>query len=214
MKIGVFDSGIGGEAVAEVLARAFPQAEVLVVNDRKNVPYGDKSQSVVTTLTDRAIQPLLKASCDVIVIACNTATALAIEYLRGKYPLQKFVGLEPMIKPASLQTKTKIIGVCATPATLNSQRYHSLKAEFTNGITVIEPDCSGWASLIEQNSMTDAVISRAVDSMLSAKVDVIVLACTHYHWIKERVVGLVDGRAVVIEPSEAIVNQVTLLLRD
>src|SRR5690606_15571961 len=101
MKLGVFDSGIGGETIAASLRIAFPKAEIEVVNDRKNVPYGSKSTEQIIILTDAAIQPLLTLSCDVIILACNSASAAAIETLRATYPEQKFIGLEPMIKPAA-----------------------------------------------------------------------------------------------------------------
>src|SRR5665811_632027 len=98
MKLGVFDSGIGGEAIANALQQTFPDAVVITVNDRAHIPYGDKTADEVISLTNTAIQPLLKANCDIIVLACNTATALAIETLRMNYPQQKFIGIEPMIK--------------------------------------------------------------------------------------------------------------------
>src|SRR5688500_4451990 len=120
MKLGIFDSGIGGEAVAASLHAAFPAAEIVTVNDREHLPYGDRTAEDITALTDAAIQPLLAGNCDVIVIACNSATAAAIETLRARYPEQLFVGLEPMIKPAAAMTKTGTIAVCATPATLGS----------------------------------------------------------------------------------------------
>lgn len=208
MKICVFDSGIGGQAVANELASGIPESEIVVVNDRKNVPYGSKSKEDIVRLTKDAIQPFLGASCDVIVIACNTATALAIDDLREAYPDQKFVGLEPMIKPASEMTKTKVIGVCATPATLNSDRYKKLKDEYCKDIAVIEPDCSNWASLIEKDDISDDEISNVTEEMIDAGADVIVLACTHYHWISERISQIADGRAEVIEPSEAIQRRV------
>jgi glutamate racemase len=94
MKLGIFDSGIGGEAVAASLRVTFPDAKILTANDRSNVPYGDKTPDQVISLTDAAILPLLKAPCDVIVLACNTATALAIETLRSRYPNQKFIGID------------------------------------------------------------------------------------------------------------------------
>ena len=116
MKIGVFDSGIGGEAVAAALRHTFPEAVVTTVNDHNNVPYGSKSPEEIIRLTDTALQPLREDNCDVIVLACNTATAVAIETLRSRYPSQFFIGIEPMVKTAASITKTDEIAVCATPA--------------------------------------------------------------------------------------------------
>jgi glutamate racemase len=212
MKLGVFDSGIGGEAVAKALQITFPAAEMMVVNDRVNVPYGDKSKSEVIALTDKAIQPLLAAGCDVIIIACNTATALAIEALRSLYPAQKFIGIEPMIKTAARLTTKGIIAVCATPATLKSDRYRELIRKYAKDLTVIEPDCSTWAYRIENSQINHEIIQQVITNACDRGADVIVLGCTHYHWIKEDILIVTNSRAQVIEPSEAIGRRVQQLL--
>ncbi|MGO3701588.1 MAG: glutamate racemase [Candidatus Saccharimonadales bacterium] len=213
MKLGVFDSGIGGEAVAAALAVTFPAAEISTVNDKPNVPYGSKSPERVRTLTEAAIQPLLQQSCDVIILACNTATAHAIDYLRSRYPAQKFIGIEPMIKTASTATTSGVIAVCATPATLASERYHTLKTAYSQALTVLEPDCSDWAERIEQNTLNETHIKNVINPLLAQGADVIVLGCTHYHWIKDVIVDLANGQAIVLEPSEAIGRRVTALLQ-
>lgn len=212
MKIGIFDSGVGGEAIALAVQAALPEAELINVNDREHMPYGEKSQQEIIKLTNNAIQPLLDSRCDIIVIACNTATALAIDYLRKQYPRQKFVGIEPMIKSASQLSKNKTVAVCATPGTLSSQRYHKLINKFAKGIRIIEPDCRNWAYLIENNAINQKDIKHVVDSVCEEGADVIVLACTHYHWIKDLVIQLANGRAAVIEPSEAIGRRIKQLL--
>jgi glutamate racemase len=212
MRLGVFDSGIGGEAVAAALQKTFPEAEILTVNDHSNVPYGEKSKEMVMMLTEAAIQPLLKARCDVIILACNTATALAIKQLRQDYPQQKFIGIEPMIKTAAAMTKTGTIAVCATRATLGSARYAELIARYGKDLTVIEPDCSQWAYWIEHNQLNHNHVQEIIDTVCASGADVIVLGCTHYHWIKEDIITLTDGRAVVLEPSEAIGRRVIELL--
>lgn len=212
MKLGVFDSGIGGEAVANMLRQSFPDAEVLVVDDREHVPYGDRSSEDITQLTDAAIQPLLDAGCDVIVIACNSATAAAIETLRSRYTGQHFIGLEPMIKPAAQLTASGIVGVCATPATLGSQRYKKLKRMHAPSLTILEPDCSDWARLIEDNGLNESHVADVIDSLCNEGADVIVLACTHYHWIRTIIEETADGRAKVIDPSTAIVQRIHSLL--
>lgn len=209
MKLGVFDSGIGGEAIAISLRMAFPDSEIIVVNDRQNVPYGSKSPEQIITLTDTAIQPLLTERCDVIVIACNTATAVAIETLRGRYPDQPFVGLEPMIKPAASLTETCVIAVCATPATLMSERYLKLKETYANGMIILEPDCADWASMIEHDQIDEFIVQNVVADALEQDADVIVLACTHYHWIRETIEAHTAGRATILDPSTAIVRRIS-----
>lgn len=212
MKIGIFDSGIGGEAVAEYMRLAYPQADVIVVNDREHVPYGDRTHDEIQRLTNTAIQPLLEQHCDIIIIACNTATAIAIEWLRASYPEQLFIGLEPMVKPASLLTKTGAITVCATPATLHSERYQRLKKQFAPHIKVIEPDCSEWAYMIEHKKVDESKIKTMVEQSKEHNADVIVLACTHYHWIKDSIEKFAGAGVTVLDPSTAIVSRVCVLL--
>lgn len=212
MKLGVFDSGIGGEAVAASLRLTFPEADIIVVDDRLNVPYGSKSTEQIIALTDAAIQPLLAARCDIILIACNTATAAAITVLRSRYPAQAFIGFEPMVKPAALRTKTGRIAVCATPSTLQSERYKWLKDTFAAKTTVLEPDCSGWAPMIQSGHINRAEIEKAVVPCLEDGADVIVLACTHYHWLKDMITDIAEGRAVVLEPTEAITRRIRQLI--
>lgn len=212
MNLGIFDSGIGGEAIADSLRVTFPDAEILTVNDHAHVPYGDKSPAEVIQLTDTAIQPLLAADCDIIILACNTATALAIDTLRAKYPNHKFIGIEPMVKTASRLTKSHIVAVCATPATLGSARYHKLVEKFGSDMQIIEPDCHSWAQMIENNQVNYNVISQTIDDVCNEGADVIVLGCTHYNWIQNEIAELSAGRAKVIEPSESIGKRVIQLL--
>jgi len=212
MKLGIFDSGIGGEAVAAALQITFPEATIVTVNDRAHVPYGDKTQQEIIRLTDTALQPLLDNTCDVIILACNTATALAIDTLRRTYPKQLFIGIEPMIKTASQLTISGIIAVCATPATLSSDRYKNLQKKYAPNLSVLEPDCREWAYLIENNQINRTHVVNQITSVCDQGADVIVLGCTHYHWIKDLIVELAAGRAKVIEPSEAIGRRVQELL--
>lgn len=208
MKIGVFDSGIGGKSIADKLQVAFPNEQILYVDDHEHLPYGSRTADDIRHLTDAAIQPLLATQCNVIVLACNTATAAAIEYLRAKYPDTPFIGLEPMVKPAASLTRSGVIAVCATPATLASDRYHSLKERYATNIITLEPDCSTWASMIERDEIDEKMISDIINGVCSNGADVIVLACTHYHWIKEEILEAANGRATVIDPSDSIVKRV------
>jgi len=212
MKIGVFDSGIGGKAVAEELQRLIPSAAVLYVSDNAHVPYGGRPQQEIIELTEAAIQPLLAAACDAIVIACNTATTNAIEALRQTYPTQHLVGLEPMVKPAAALTTTKTIAVLATPATLASERYAQLKNDWAADVTIIEPDCSTWASNIEHDSIEEIPLEVTITTLKDKDVDVIVLGCTHYHWLKGRIEQLAGPGVTVLEPSNAIKERIHSLL--
>jgi len=208
MKIGVFDSGIGGEAVAEELRGLFPDARILSVNDHIHVPYGGRTKEEIISLTSRAIQPLIDWQCDAIVIACNTATTNAIATLRHDFPAQKFIGLEPMVKPAARITKTKTIAVLATPATLTSERYAELKRQWASALHIIQPDCHDWASLIEAGRETEINVELVVSTLVENNVDVIVLACTHYHWLRARIQSAAGPLVTILEPTNAIKDRI------
>ena len=211
-KIGVFDSGIGGKSVANRLSELFPEVEIIFVNDSKNVPYGTRQKAEIISLTTTAIQPLIDAKCDAIVIACNTATTNAISELRANFPKVHFVGLEPMVKPACERTTTKSIAVLATPSTLKSARYNELKDLWANGITVSEPDCSTWAELIEHDRISEINIKEVCDEIIRHNVDEVVLGCTHYHWIKLDIQNYLGTKIEVLEPSDAIGARLDSLL--
>jgi len=214
MKIGVFDSGIGGQAVADRLSELLLEADIICVNDHQHVPYGIRTANEIISLTIAAVQPLIQAHCDAIVIACNTATTVAITQLRIAYPDTNFIGIEPMIKPASELTRTKTIAVLATSATLASTQYGDLKTTWAKDIAVIEPDCASWAALIEAGQSDQVPIEETVNDAITNGADVIVLACTHYHWLKERAEDAAASRATVLEPSDAISNRILTILSD
>ena len=207
MKIGVFDSGRGGKYVADKLQELFPADTVLYVNDAAHLPYGDKSADEIRTLTDTAIQPLLEQECDCIVIACNSATTNAIAFLRAAHPSVFFIGIEPMLKPAALQSQTQSIAVCATPATLSSARYNELKARFTHGISIYEPNCSLWAQLIETHRQHEIPLVETIQEIRAHNADVVVLACTHYHYLKSDIQRLAPV-LTVLEPTDAIARRI------
>jgi glutamate racemase len=212
VKIGVFDSGIGGQAIANRLEELFPDTEVISVNDHNNVPYGSRSRTDIIKLTHHAIKPLIDAKCDAIVIACNTATTNAISDLRATYPEIHFVGIEPMIKPAAKVTVTGVIAVLATPSTLKSARYAQLKDQWAGRTTVIEPDCHDWATKIENDEAERIDIKATIENVLRWRADVIVLGCTHYHWIKDRIQEAAGPQVKVLEPSDAIALRLDQLL--
>lgn len=206
MKIGVFDSGLGGLSVARAIEKELPEYQVIFRHDRDHVPYGDKPLEQLFGFVLPILHDLEAAGCEVIVVACNTVTTNLITELRAacQVPL---VAIEPMVKPAAKLTKSGIIAVCATPNTLASPRYAHLKSMYAKNLTVLEPDCSQWSRLIEDNAIDEAAIRTQIDSVLSAGADVIALACTHYHWIDQQIQTMAQGRAVVIQPSDAVISQ-------
>lgn len=211
MKIGVFDSGVGGLSVARALEKAFPEHEVVLKEDRENLPYGTKSSAELLSLVRPILEDMVKGGCRLIVIACNTVTTNIIEDLRQTISVP-LVGTEPMIKPAAVMSKNGVIGVFATPATLRSKRYAWLKETYAADSTVIEPDCSRWALMIEENAVSQHEIERAIGEATDAGADVLVLGCTHYHWIHDLIVRLAGSKVTVIQPEEALIKQVTTTL--
>lgn len=207
--VGIFDSGMGGKKFELELLKIHPEYSTMVVHDQENLPYGEKTESEIQRLTEKAIQPILGS--DVVVIACNTATAYAIDYLRTKYPDQKFVGFEPAIKTASNLTKSNVVSVFATPATLKSRRYILLKNLYSNKIKIIEPDLSLLAQQIESGAIDWQYIEDIIASLKAKSTDCIVLGCTHYDLIKDRVQALVGQKVNIISPTSAVIRQLEKL---
>lgn len=211
MKIGVFDSGLGGRSVAAALIAALPEHEIIFRDDRDNLPYGSKTPDQLRSLVEPHLRHLENVGCEIIVVACNTVSCTILPELVGKYSAE-LVGIVPMIKPASKATASKIVAVCATPATLASPRYDQLKNEFGAGIQFLEPDCSDWAFMIETSTIDQQKVEDTIDEVCSEGADVIVLGCTHYHWIQDIIQRVAKGRAQVIQPENAIVNRVKSLI--
>lgn len=201
VKIGVFDSGVGGLRVSRTIARALPNVEVIYKNDEENVPYGTKSTEEIFGLVVPKLRELETTGCQVIVIACNTVTTTLIDRLKLVIDIP-LIGIEPMIEESVAQTKNRKIAVCATPVTLASKRYAELKNQFTKNVMVYEPDCSDWAFLIEHNRINMENIHKQIEPVLESGADVIVLGCTHYHWIEETIKDIANSRAIIVQPEE------------
>lgn len=211
MKIGVFDSGIGGEAMARAIRKELPEHELITVSDTKHVPYGTRAPAEIHHFVLPLLKQLQAEGCNVIVVACNTVCTTLITKLRQELSVP-LVAMEPMVKPAAEQTKTGVIAVCATPTTLQSERYNWLKQTYAKNVKVLEPDCSQWAGLIEAKQIDRSHIHEQIDSVCQAGADVIVLGCTHYHWIEDIVKSEAAGRAMVIQPEKPVIEQLKRVL--
>lgn len=174
------------------------------------MPYGDKTPEQVLAFVLPILRDLARKT-DIIVIACNSVTTMFIDVLRAELPVP-LVGIEPMIKPAVERTKTGIIAVCATPMTLASPRYAWLVQTYAPAVRVLQPECNTWAYMIEHNQVNEIYIKVQIDAVCEAGADVIVLGCTHYHWIQQAIQRMAQDRAVVIQPEEAVVKRVASLL--
>ena len=202
MNIGIFDTGNGGLFVKKLLQKAFLDHKFIRVADPANAPYGSRSNTEIVQLSDIAIQPLL-ANCQIIVIACNTVTAVAIDKLREKYPNTRFVGYEPMMKPATQNSQSKHLTVLATVATLrNSQVFKQLST--SDNYQVDYTDTTNWARLIDQDDV-DSIDLAEVEASYRAGSDSILIGCTHYIALIDRLTHLMPN-ATIYEPTPAIIN--------
>lgn len=211
MKIGVFDSGVGGQSVINAIKKEIPDLEIIYKDDKKHLPYGTKSVEEIYGFVKPVFQEFIDEGCKVIVVACNTVTTNLIGRLRDEFPVP-MIGMEPAVKPAAEMSKSRIIAVCATPRTLSSQRYKWLKDEYTKGVKVIEPDVSDWALMIENNSLEREKVAKITEEVIKGGADIIVLGCTHYHWIENQMKEIAAGRARVIQPEGPVIAQLKRVL--
>ena len=211
MKIGVFDSGVGGLSVARAIQKALPDHEIIFRNDEEHVPYGTRDIDEIHDFTEPILRSMVDDGCKVIVIACNTVTTNLIDQLRRQLPVP-LVGMEPMVKPAAEATKSGVIAVCATPRTLQSHRYAWLKNTYALDVTVLEPDCSDWMLIVENNQVDRDKIANTVNDICEKGADQIVLGCTHFHWIEQLIKDSAGERAIVLQPEIPVISQLGKVL--
>ena len=215
--IGVYDSGFGGLSVWRELHRALPRESLIYLGDGKNCPYGTKSEEQIRELAEKAVGDLVERGCKMVVVACNTATAAAIEYLRERFSHIPIVGLEPAVKPACAMTRSKVVGVMATERSLEGRKFLSTLERYGQGVEVLKVVGEGFVEAVEadaeQEPRTEELVRRAVEPMIERGADVIVLGCTHYPFLSDvirRVVG--DREVAVIDSGEAVEKRVESLL--
>jgi glutamate racemase len=213
MKIGVFDSGVGGLSVANAIETALPEHEIIYVTDVEHVPYGTKPAAEILGYVEPILRGLAGQGCGIIVIACNTVSTTLITELRAVIPVP-LIAMEPMVKPAAALTKSGTIAVCATPTTLRSARYAWLKETYAPDLKVIEPDCSNWSYMIEHKQVDEKQIEASIETAIAGGADVIVLACTHYHWIEKEIQQIAGHRARVIQPEQAVITELKRQIDD
>lgn len=221
MKIGLFDSGVGGTSVLDSIKKILPNEEYKYIADSKNCPYGEKSDAELKAIVDKNVKTLINWGAKIIVIACNTATTRCIEYLRSRYPDILFVGTEPAIKLAA-NTDAQLVLVMATPGTIESERTKALLQENQkSGQEVRLLPCPGLADTIEKNYQTGnfEIISKYLDGLFATtnySPEVIVLGCTHYSLIKELIQAhfkdakLIDGNGGVAKRVKNLVEKLTI----
>ncbi len=214
MKVGVFDSGIGGLSVLSKIRERLPQLDLIYVADSLNIPYGTKSAAFIQDRSRRITQSLIDQGCEAVVVACNTATAAAISVLREEFSIP-FVGIEPAVKPAIHATNTGVVGVLATQLTLESRKFSELLQKFRGDIEVVIQPCPKWVWLVEEGKLTGEEVESAsreyLQPLLDKNCDVAVLGCTHFPFLMETIVRLAPSLNIV-EPGNAVAARLEQVL--
>jgi glutamate racemase len=212
--IGVFDSGVGGLSVLREIRAHIPSARLLYFADTAHVPYGTRSMSQIKSFSEAITAFLIAQGAQIIVIACNTASAAALKYLREKYAQVPFVGMEPAVKPAAEMTKTNVIGVMATQTTFQGELFASVMSRFADikNVQVIQQVCPGLVQQIERGELetpqTESLLRGWVEPMLAQRADAIVLGCTHYPFVLNTLKRICGDKVNIIDPAPAVARQV------
>lgn len=213
--IGIFDSGVGGTSIWKEIHQLLPNENTIYLADSKNAPYGPKGKDTIIALSIKNTEYLLNQNCKLIVVACNTATTNAIDYLRDNYPVP-FIGIEPAIKPAALQTKTNTVGILATQGTLTSALFSKTSGLFASHIKIIEQVGEGIVETIESGKLYSdemkSLLKIYLKPMIEANIDYLVLGCTHYPYLIPLLIDLLPNHVKIIDSGEAVAKQTKAVL--
>ncbi|MEG9327092.1 glutamate racemase [Salinimicrobium catena] len=214
--IGIFDSGVGGTSIWKEVHSLLPLEHTIYLADSANAPYGEKSPEEITRLSVKNTEKLLKMGCKLIIVACNTATTNSIQTLRSTYDIP-FIGIEPAIKPAALQTKTKSIGILATKGTLSSALFARTSDLYSKDIKVIEVVGKGLVQEIERGNkdsvQVEAMLAELLRPMLNAGIDYLVLGCSHYPYLIPSLKKILPNHVSIIDSGMAVAKQTKLVLQ-
>ncbi|WP_164365111.1 glutamate racemase [Sulfuriroseicoccus oceanibius] len=209
--IGILDSGVGGLSVVREIQRLLPAEELLYVGDSAWCPYGTKSAEEIQRRVFAIADALIGRGCKMLVIACNSATIAAVEALRVAYPLP-IVGMEPGVRPAVERTSSGVVGVFATEASIRGEKFHRLLDHHADKVRVITKPCPEFVELVEAGELVGeravTVVRSYVDPMLEEGVDVLVLGCTHYPFLRPLIEAAAGDAADVIDTGAAVARQV------
>ena len=213
--IGFFDSGIGGITTLNSVIKLLPNEHTIYLADSMNSPYGTKSNGELIKICKKNVEFLINNGCKLIVIACNTATTNSISYLRQNYKIP-FIGIEPAIKPAALNTKTGKIGVLATKGTLSSNLFEKTSSIHGQNIEIIEKQVNGLVELIEKEvfsgSKIDALLEKYITPMINLGIDKLVLGCTHYALVKNSIEKITKKQIEIVECNYSVALQTKKIL--
>lgn len=210
-RIGVFDSGVGGLSLLRALHRRLPMVALHYVADSAYAPYGERSEAEIRERSLRISAHLLAEGAEMLVVACNTATAAAVDALRTRWPAVPVVGIEPGLKPARAASRNGRIAVMATSATLRSDRFHALLAREGGAHEVHLQACTGLADAIERLDPGDPALGELIERhcapLRAAGVDAVALGCTHYPLVRSQIERALGRDVTVIDTSEAVAEQ-------
>ncbi len=214
--IGVFNSGVGGLSVLRAILLELPDKPIIYLADQAHVPYGPRSLAEVRSFSETISRYLINQGCKLVVVACNTASAAALYSLRQTFPDTPFIGMEPAVKPAAEITRTRAVGVLATPATFQGVLYASVVERFANGVQIYQDTCPGLVIQIESGHLdsmeTREILEKALRPMLKQGIDTVVLGCTHYPFVIPLIQEITGPFIRVIDPAPAIARQVRRIL--
>ena len=210
--IGIFDSGVGGLSVFREIRKVLPEQSYIYYSDNAHCPYGEKGRDYIIERARHITQFLIEKGCEIIVVACNTATAAAISTLREEFPV-KFIGMEPAIKPAAKSTHTGIVGVLATAGTLKASKYLDTREKWAQNVKIVEHIGQGFVELVENGNINgpqaEQTVSTSLVPLLEAGADTIVLGCTHYPFLIGTIQKIAETKfpereIKVIDPAPAV----------
>lgn len=215
--IGIMDSGVGGLSVMREILKVLPQERYVYFSDNAWCPYGEKSPEFIRERCRRITELMLSKGAEAMVVACNTATAAAIQTLRSEYGIP-FVGMEPAVKPAALGTRSGVIGVLATAGTLKGSKYLNTKGRFQDEVKIVERVGKGFVELVESGELTgphaEKVVGYSLRPLLEAGADTVVLGCTHYPFLLETLRKIAGPEISFIDPAPAVARRLVEVLKE
>lgn len=216
--IGLLDSGVGGLSIWRTIRKLLPDESMDFLADSGHVPYGEKSTTELCDLASRVTRFLLDRDAKLVVVACNTATVHAIAHLRETFPETPFVGVVPVVKTLSSQTRTGTIAVLSTPATSSSDYLAGLIREFAPDKEVVNVGCDGLENLVEAGEVrtraTTALLERHLAPVKASRADVVGLGCTHYPFLRHRIKNMLGPGVRVYDPSRPVARRVRQILAE
>jgi glutamate racemase len=213
--IGIFDSGVGGLSVWQEIDSLLPNESIVYYADNANCPYGEKTQDEIIKYSGKATQFLISKGCKIIIVACNTATSQAIDYLRKTFDIP-FVGIVPAVKPAAINSKTGVIAILATAGTLKSKKFNDTRKEFSGNTEIILVEGGELVDIVEHSlqgtKQSEEILCRHLNPLMEKHIDHLVLGCTHFPFLIEDIQKITGDSVILDNPAPAIAQRTKYIL--